>query len=154
MTEKKIFDNSPLFKLYGIVNVFLVLMLLTLLVLFFNDVEVINRTGFVIFISIHIIFLFFIKVHYLCIIYDEENKRIEFHYNRTFGIRWRQKARTVLLPIKQFHGYQISRDQLGLVQISFFKLQDREKYELGPFHVAILTNYDKLQLQNTFGETL
>lgn len=154
MTEQKIFDNSPLFRLYGIVNVFLVLMLLTLLILYFNEVQLISRTGFVIFVGIHIIFLFFIKVHYLCIIYDEEKKRIEFHYNRNFGIRWRQKSRTVLLPLKQLHGYQISKDHLGLAQISFFKLEDRVKYELGPFHVAILSNYDRLQLENTFGETL
>ena len=102
MNEKKIYDNKGLFILYGMVNLLMILFLLILLVLLFNDIYVLSRVGFVIFVGAHLFLLFFIKIQYLRIFYDEEKQKIEFHYNKRFGFRWQQKARTVLLPLNQF----------------------------------------------------
>jgi hypothetical protein len=150
----KIYNNKPLFLLYGLVNILLILILLTLLILIFNDIFILNRIGFVIFIGIHLFLLFFIKIHYLCIFYNDEKRKIEFHYNKHFGLRWQQKTRTVLLPLKQFDGYKISKDSMGITVLSFFKKEQKEQYELGPFHVGFISKKEAQLFQDTFGEAL
>lgn len=154
MTEKKIYDNKLLFILYGFINIFLLLFLLTLLILLFNDIYVLSRAGFVVFVGAHLFLLFFIKIHYLCIYYNEEKQKIEFHYNKRFGLKWQQKTRTVLLPLKQFDGYKNSKDSLAISVISIFKLEHKERYELGPFHVGFISKKEKKLMKDTFGESL
>ncbi len=58
MSEKKIYDNKLLFILYGLINILLLLFLLTLLILLFNDIYLLSRTGFVIFVGAHLFLLF------------------------------------------------------------------------------------------------
>lgn len=152
--DKNIVDNKNLFIVYGVANLLLLLFLLTLLILFFYDVYILSRIGFVVFVGIHLFLLFFVKIHYLCIFYNDEKQKIEFHYNKRFGLKWQQKSRTVLLPLNQFDGYTLDKDSLGLFMISFFKLEQNEKYELGPFHIGFLTKKEKQNLENAFGESL
>lgn len=154
MTEKKIYDNKPLFLLYGLLNLLLILFLLALIILIFNDIYIFSRIGFVIFIGIHLFLLFFIKIHYLCIFYNDEKQKIEFHYNKRFGIRWQQKTRTVLLPLKQFDGYEIDKDSMGITVLSFFKKEQKEQYELGPFHVGFISKKETQLFKDAFGEAL
>ncbi|MCG8309320.1 MAG: hypothetical protein MI975_18140 [Cytophagales bacterium] len=154
MKEMTLFDNKALFVLYGIINFILIIALLILLGLFFNDIHILNRTGFFIFIGVHIFLLFFVKIHYLRIFYREDLQKIEFRYNRRFGLKWKQKSRTVLLPLRQFDGYSISKDSLGISVISFFKLDQRERFELGPFHIGFISKKEKENLESSFGESL
>jgi len=154
MSEKKIFDNRLLFILYGLLNVFLIIILLVLLILLFNDIYILSRIGFVIFVGIHLFLLFFIKINYLCIHYDGQKQKIEFHYNKRFGLRWEKRSRTVLLPLKQFDGYKIDKDSIGIAVISFYKLENKERYELGPFHIGYISKKIKKHLEDTFGESL
>ena len=107
-----------------------------------------------IFVGAHLFLLFFINVHYLCIYYDEAKQKIEFHYNKRFGLKWQQRSRTVLLPLKQFDGYKLQKDSLGLHTISFYKLEKKEKYELGPFHIVFLSKKERQNLEDAFGESL
>lgn len=154
MPEQKIYENKVLFMLYGIVNILLLLFLLTLLTLYLNDIYILSRVGFVMFVGLHLFLLFFIKMHYLCIFYDEEKQSIEFHYNKRFGWKWQQKIKTVLLPGKQFDRYKISKDSMGISVISFFKLEQKERYELGPFYIGYLSIKEKQLLKAAFGESL
>ena len=124
------------------------------MILLFNDIYVLSRTGFVVFVGIHLFLLFFIKIHYLYILYNDEKQKIEFHYNKRFGLKWARKSRTVLLPLKQFDGYKISKDSMGISTISFFKLEHKERYELGPFHVGFIPQKVKEAIKETFGESL
>ena len=152
--ETKIYDNRILFSVYGIVNIALIILLLTLLTLIFNEVYILSRFGFVIFVGIHLMLFFFVKIHYLSIFFDKNGKQIEFHYNRKFGLKWREKSRTTLLPIHQFDGYRISKDSLGLSVISFFKKENTERYELGPFHVGYISKKEIQRLKDSFGVPL
>jgi len=152
--EKKLLDTRISFILYGVINLLLILILLTLLVLIFNDIYILSRVGFVIFVGVHLFLLFFIKINYLCIFYDEGKQKIEFHYNKRFGWKWHQRSRTVLLPLGQFDGYKLQKDSLGLLSISFYKLEKKEKYELGPFHIAFLNKKERQNLEDAFGESL
>ena len=145
---KRIFDNGALFRIYGWINIILVLFLLTLLVLIFNEVYVLSRVGFVVFVGIHLALIFFIRIHYLCVFIDEENERIEFHYNKRFGWRWQHKARTTLLPMKRFERHEIGKDSIGLPTISFFKKENEEEFELGPFRVGYISSKDLSQLRS------
>jgi hypothetical protein len=154
MTEKKIYDNKLTFILYGLVNIFLLLFLLTVLILLFNDIYILSRGGFVIFVGAHLFLLFFIKIHYLCIYYNDEKQKIEIHYSKRFGLKWQKKIRTVLLPLKQFDGYKTSKDSLAILVISIFKLEHKERYELGPFHVGFISKKEKQLMKDTFGESL
>ncbi len=154
MKENKLYDNTLLFTLYGVVNLLLLLFLLTLLILLFNDVYVLSRIGFVAFIGIHLLLLFFIKINYFRIAFDEEKGVIEFHYNKRYGIKWKKKARTVLLPLKQLDGYTIDKDFIGNTQISFFKLEKKERFELGPFFIGFISKKEKIRLSEAFGESL
>ena len=70
--EKKLFDNRIFFTIYGWLNIILVLVLLTLLILIFNEIYLFSRIGFVVFVGVHIALIFFIKVHYLCVFIDDE----------------------------------------------------------------------------------
>jgi hypothetical protein len=152
--EKKLLDTRNIFILYGVINLLLILILLTLLILIFNDIYILSRIGFVVFVGVHLILLFFIKIHYLCIYYDEGKQKIEFHYNKRFGLKWQQRSRTVVLPFKQFDGYKLQKDSLGLLTISFFKLEKKEKYELGPFHIVFINKKERRNLEDAFGESL
>jgi energy-coupling factor transporter transmembrane protein EcfT len=152
MEAKKLYSNHFIFSLYSYINVLLIIFLLTLLVLIFNQIYVLSRFGFVIFVGIHLALLFFVKVHYLSIYLDEENKKIEFHYNRKFGFRWLRKSRTSLLPLKQLESYKISKDSLGLPMISFFKKENKELYELGPFHVGHISQISMKNLTDFLGD--
>ena len=154
MMERKIFDNKLLFMLYGLVNVLLFIFLITLVILLLNDIYILSRIGFVIFVGIHLFLLFFIKIHYVCIYYDDKKQKIEFHYNRRFGLMWQKKIRTVLLPLKQFDGYEFSKDSLGIMVISFYKLEQKERYELGPFHVGFISKKEKQLMEDAFGAAL
>ena len=154
MNEKKIFDNKISFLLYGILNIALLVVLLILLVLLLNDIYLLSRTGFVVFVGIHLFLLFFVKIHYLYVIYNEEKQKIEFHYNKRFGPRWQKRSRTVLLPVQQFDGYKVRRDSMGIAIISFYKKEKKEQYELGPFHVGILSKKKKESLAEVFGDSL
>ena len=149
--EKKLFDNRLIFNIYGWINVFLMVFLLMLLILIFNQIYVLSRFGFVIFVGIHLALLFFVKVHYLSVYYDEEKQKLEFHYNRKFGFRWIKKSRTSLLPLKQLKRYKISSDSLGLPTISFFKKENKELYELGPFHVGYISDKNMKSLVDSLG---
>lgn len=154
MSEKKIFDNKAIFILYGVLNIVLLLVLLTLIILLFNNIYILGRIGFVLFVGIHLFLLFFIKIHYICIFYDEEKQKIEFHYNKRFGLRWQKKSRTVQLPLKQFDGYKIHKDSMGISVISFFKLENKERFELGPFHIGVISKGKMKHMEDTFGDSL
>jgi len=154
MKEKIIYYNKNLFLAYSVANILLMFFLLTLLILLFNDIYILSRVGFVFFVGIHISLLFFIKIQYLRIAYDEEKQLIEFHYNKRFGVNWQQKSRTVLLPFNQFDGYSLSKDSFGLTIISFFKLENKERYELGPFHIGFISHNEHQLLEETFGSSL
>lgn len=153
MAEKKIYENKVLFLIYGIVNSILLIILLALLILIFNDIYILSRIGFVAFIGVHLLLLFLIKMHYLCILYNEEKRIIEFHYSKRFGWKWQQKMKTVLLPKKQFDGYKISKDSMGITVVSFYKLEQKEQYELGPFHIGMVSKKEKQLLKDIFGES-
>jgi hypothetical protein len=43
---------------------------------------------------------------------------------------------------------------MGFSAISFFKLEQRERYELGPFHIGFLSKRIKKNLEDSFGESL
>ena len=154
MNGKRLFSNRLLFVIYGMLNVVLVLLLLVLLILMFNDIYVLSRMEFIIFVGIHLSLLFFIKVHYLSIFYHEDKQSIEFHYTKRFGLNWQKRARTVLLPLKQFDGYELEKDSLGVAIISFYKLEQKERYALGPFHVGFISSKEKKALKEAFGESL
>lgn len=151
---KKLLDTKNLFVLFGMINVMLILILLTLLILIFNDIYILSRTGFVIFVGIHLFLLFFVKIHFLRIDYDDERQKIEFHYTKRFGFRWLQNSKTVLLPLSQFDGYKLGKDTMGMITITFYKLEKKEKYELGPFHIGFLTKKQRKNLEDAFGESL
>ena len=154
MKENKLYDNTLFFVLYGMINLLLLLFLLTLIILLFNDIYVLSRIGFVAFIGIHLLMLFFIKIHYVRIAYDEKESLIKFHYNKRFGIKWKQKAGSVLLRLKQLDGYTIDKDFMGNTQISFLKLEKKERYELGPFFIGFISKKEKQLLMDSFGESL
>ena len=154
MAETKLIDNKYQFLLYGAINALLLIILMAILILFFNDIFIISRTVFVLFVGLHLFLLFFIKIHYLCAIYDDRKQLIEFHYNKKFGINWKKKTRTALLPLMFFDGYTLEKDAVGLYAISFFKLENKERYELGPFHIGLLSGHKKELLKSTFGESL
>ena len=152
--ERKIFDNKLLFMLYGVVNFLLIIILLTLLIFFINDVYILSRIGFILFVGVHLFLVFVVKIHYLCIYYDDKKQKIEFHYNRRFGLMWQKKIRTVLLPLKQFDSYKISKDSIGIAIISFYKLDQKERFELGPFHVGLISKKEMQLLEDSFGTAL
>jgi hypothetical protein len=152
MAAKKIYSNKGLFILYGMANLFLLMFLLTLLILYLNDIYIINRIGFVVFVGVHLVLLFFIKIHYLCIFYYDEEQKVEFHYSKQFGWKWQQKMKTVLLPLKQFDGYDISMNSMGVMVASFYKHEQKERYELGPFYIGFIPEKEKQFLTKTFGE--
>ena len=154
MKDPKIFDNKILFILYGTLNLILILVLLVLLIFLFNDVFIISRIGFVVFVGIHIFLLIFVKIHYLSLYFYEDEQKIEFHYNRQFGLKWQQKTRTVLLPFHQFDGYKIERDNLGIMVMTFYKKEQKERFELGPFHIGFISRKEKKDLISQFGESL
>jgi len=154
MSEKLLFENRLLFVIYGVLNVLLLAILLVLLVLIFNDIYILSRIGFVFFIGIHLALLFFIKIQYLRISYDEGKQKIEFHYSKRFGLKWHKNARTVLLALSQFDGYEISKDSFGLAIISFYKLEKKERYELGPFYIGFISGKQSSALVEAFGESL
>lgn len=153
MAEKKIYDNKVLFLIHGIANIILLIILLVLILFIFNDIYILSRVGFVVFVGIHLLLLFIIKMHYLCVFYNEEKQIIEFHYSKRFGWRWQQKIKTVLLPIKQFDSYKISKDSLGLTIVSFYKIEQKEQYELGPFFVGFISQKEKQFLKDILGES-
>lgn len=148
----KIFDNQIFFRIYGWINVILILLLLTLISLIFNEIYLLSRIGFVVFIGVHLVMIFFIKIHYLCIFFKEESESIEFHYNKKFGWRWQQKARTTLLPMKRFDRYEIGKDSFGLPVISFFKIENDEQFELGPFHVGYISEKQLKTMKDNLGK--
>jgi hypothetical protein len=154
MAEIKLIDNRHQFLLYGVINVLLLITLIIILILFFNDIFIFSRTVFVLFVGIHLFLLFFIKIHYLSAFYNDRKQTIEFHYNKKFGIYWKKKSRKVLLPLMQFDGYKLEKDAVGLYAISFFKLENKDRYELGPFYIGILSNTKKELIKSTFGESL
>jgi hypothetical protein len=152
MNEKKLYDNKLLFMAYGLVNIVLVVFLLVLLILIFNDIYILGRIGFVVFVGIHIALIFFIRIHYVCVYFDSQRRKVEIHFNRKFGLKWLQKSTTVLLPFDQFDGYKITADSMGLPTISFYKNKDKDRYELGPFSVGFVSNKEKKQLTAALGE--
>lgn len=153
MGEKKLYDNKQIFIWYGLFNVVLFIILLTILIFLINEIYILNRIGFVLFVGTHLFLVFFVKIHYMSIYYNDDKQKIEFHYNRRFGLKWQNKIRTVLLPLKQFDSYKISKDSMGLGIISFYKLEQNERYELGPFHVGIILRKEKQIIKDTLGET-
>jgi len=150
--EKKIFDNRTIFQLYGWINVLLIAFLLSLLILIFNQVYILSRFQFVIFVGIHMALVFFIKIHYLSIYIDENSQKIEIHYNRKFGLKWLEKSRTTLVPVKQLEGYKLTKDSLGLPVITVYKKENEERFELGPFHVGYLSAAQRKSLEDSLGE--
>ena len=152
MNEKKIYDNKLLFIAYGLVNIALVVFLLVLLILIFYDIYILSRIGFVVFVGIHISLIFFVRIHYVCIYTDAEKRKIEIHFNRKFGLKWLQKSKTVVLPFDQFDGYNISVDSIGFRSVSFYKIQDKDRFELGPFSVGYISKKEKMRLKAAFGE--
>lgn len=151
---KKIYNNRILFSAYGIINIVLIIFLLTLLILIFNDIYILSRIGFVVFVGIHIVLIFFVRIHYVCIYTDADKRTVEIHFNRKFGLKWLQKSKTVLLPFDQFDGYKISADSMGVMIVSFYKIQDKDRYELGPFSVGFISKKEKKQLVAAFGDPL
>lgn len=154
MAEIRIYNNKLLFWLYGVVNLLLIILLLTLLIFFINDIYILSRIGFIIFVGVHLFLVFFVKIHYVCIFYNDEKQKIEIHYNRRFGFKWQQKIRTVLLPLKQFDGYRITKDSMGISIIVFYKFEQKERYELGPFHVGFISKMEKQLMEDAFGAAL
>lgn len=152
MKEKKLYDNKLLFMAYGLVNIVLVVFLLVMLILIFNDIYILGRIGFVVFVGIHIALIFFIRIHYVCVYFDAQKRKVEIHFNRKFGLKWLQKSTTVLLPFDQFDGYKITADSMGLPTVSFYKNKDKDRYELGPFSIGIISNKEKKQLTAALGE--
>jgi hypothetical protein len=155
MTSPRIlFNNSRLFVFYGLLNLCLLLFLLTLIILLFNDIYVLSRAIFVLFIGVQTAFVFFIRIQFLQVKWNNDTQTIEFLYNKKFGIRWRKKATKVTLPLVQFDGYSMKNDSVGLKTLSFFKLEKKERYELGPFHIGFVTAKERASLEETFGEPL
>ena len=152
MNEEKLYDNKLLFMAYGLVNIVLVVFLLVLLILIYNDIYILGRIGFVAFVGIHITLIFFIRIHYVCVYFDSQKRKVEIHFNRKFGLKWPQKSKTVLLPIDQFDGYKITTDSMGLQLVSFYKIQDKDRYELGPFSVGFISKKEKKQFTAALGE--
>jgi hypothetical protein len=154
ITPKILYNNSRLFVFYGMLNLCLLLFLLTLIIFLFNEIYILSRAVFVLFIGVQTALVFFIRIHFLQVAWNENAQTIEFLYNRKFGIRWRKNATKVILPLAQFDGYSKKKDSVGLSTLSFFKLEKKERYELGPFHVGIISTKDKLTLEETFGQSL
>lgn len=130
----------------------LIFILLALIYFLYNDIYVLGKIGFVVFVGVHLLLLFFVKVQYVSLFYDEENQKIKFHYNKQFGWNWSQKIRTVLLPMKQFDGYKIGMDSMGMSVITFYKLDKDDRYELGPFHVGFISNKERRRFKKLFGD--
>jgi len=155
MTASRIlYDNTRLFIIYGLLNLCLLLFLLILIIFLFNDIYILSRTVFVLFIGIQTALVFFIRMHFLRVTWYDDTQTIEFLYNKKFGIRWRKNATKVTLPLVQFDGYSMSKDSAGLKTLSFFKLEKKERYELGPFHVGMISAKEKSSMVETFGESL
>ncbi len=155
MTASRIlFNNSRLFVFYGLLNLCLLLFLLTLIIFLFNEIYILSRTVFVLFIGIQTALVFFIRIQFLCVTWNEDTQLIEFLYNKKYGIRWRKKATKVTLSLVQFDGYSMKSNSAGLKTLSFFKLENKERYELGPFHIGIITAKERVTLEETFGEPL
>jgi hypothetical protein len=152
MNEKKLYDNKWLFISYGLVNIVLVVFLLVLLILIFNDIYLLSQAGFVVFVGIHITLIFFVRIHYVSIYANAEKRKIEIHFNKKFGLKWHQKSKTVLLSFDQFDGYKITVDSMGFLSVSFYKIQDKDRFELGPFSVGFISKKEKMQLKAAFGE--
>ena len=154
MSEQRIFENKLLFILYGALNIVLIFALLILLILLLNDIYILSRIGFMIIVVLHLFLIFFIKIHYLAILYNDEKQKIEFHYNKRFGLKWKVKSKTVLLPLSKFDGYKLSKDSMGISVISFFKLELKERFELGPFHIGYVSEKERRKMEESFGEAL
>jgi len=149
-----LFSNSRLFVFYGLLNLCLLLFLLTLIIFLFNDIYILSRGIFVMFIGVQTVLVFFIRIQFLQVAWNEDTQAIEFLYNKKFGIRWRKSATNVSLPLAQFDGYSMKTDSTGLKTLSFFKLEKKERYELGPFHVGIISAQERIAMEETFGEAL
>ncbi len=147
-------DNKRLFLFYGMLNIVLLAFLLTLLILLFNEIFVLSRTVYVIFIAVHISLIFFVRIHYLRIVWDEDSQLIDISYNKKFGLRWNHNAIRVALPLNQFDGYSIGKDNFGLAAVTVFKLEKKQRYELGPFHIGYISAQSKKSLEDAFGESL
>ena len=151
MEEQKIIDNRITFIVYGVLNIVLLLVLIAILILYFNDVFVLSRFEFVLFIGVHLFLLFYVKVHYLRISVDPEKQHIEFHYNMRFGLAWQKNIRSVLLPRAQFDGYELEKNSIGISVISFYKIEKEEQFELGPFFIGFLSSKERQLLQEALG---
>ncbi|MDZ7607663.1 MAG: hypothetical protein U5K79_19215 [Cyclobacteriaceae bacterium] len=153
-SPRKLYSNSRLFVFYGLLNLLLLLFLLTLIILLFNEIYIFPRAVFVLFIGVQTVLVFFIRIQFLQVTWNDEAQTIEFLYNKKFGIHWRKKATAVTLPLVQFDGYSMKKDGAGLKTLSFFKLEKKERFELGPFHVGIISAKDRSTMEETFGESL
>ena len=155
MTQLRIiYSNARLFVIFGIFNLMLLGFLLALIILLFNEVYIVSRTIFVLFVGLQTFLVFFVQLHYLKVTWDDDAQLIDFRYNKKFGLRWRQNTTKIDLPLAQFDGYRLQKDNLGLCAISFFKLERKERYELGPFHIGIIYGKERKSLEETFGESL
>lgn len=154
MNKKQIIDNRGLFLAYGILNVVLLIGLVIILILFFNDIYVVSRTMFVLFVGIHLFLLFFVKVHYLSVSYDSMREIIDFQYSKKYHFKKKDRTRNVTLALSQFDGYKIEKDALGLITLTFYKLENKERFALGPFHVGFVSTASRKLLIDTFGESL
>ncbi|NJN27914.1 MAG: hypothetical protein HC819_19035 [Cyclobacteriaceae bacterium] len=146
-----IFDNKRMFLLYGLANVLMLLVLMVLLICLFYGIYLLDRLAFVVFIGIHLFLLFFVKIQYLYIEYDEHTQTFLFRYNKRFTLKWQQKSRSVILPATQMAGYTIEKDYLGLEMVSFYKSENAERFALGPIHVGRISKANKEALIKVFG---
>ena len=154
MNARVLFDNKKIFLAYGILNTVLVFVLLTLVILLFQDIYLLSRIQFVIFVGIHLLLLFFVKINYLYVGFDEDRQLIYFRYNRRFGIRWYRNAKEVQLSLEQFDGYAYQKDSMGLWLITFYKKEHKQRFELGPFYIGILPKKSQQKFTEAFGESL
>jgi hypothetical protein len=153
-SPRVLYDNRRLFILYGLLNLGLLLFLLALIILLFNEIYILSRTIFVLLVGIQTFMIFFLRLHFMQIKWDEENQTIGIVYNKNFGIRWRKNAIRVVLPLSRFDGYSLGKDSLGLPTITTYKLENKERFELGPFHIGYISKKEKALLGDTFGEPL
>jgi len=153
-SPKILYNNRRLFVFYGLLNLCLLLFLLTLIIFLFNDIYILSRAVFVMFIGVQTVLVFFIRIQFLQVAWNDDTQTIEFLYSKKFGIRWRKNATNVSLPLAQFDGYSMKADSVGLKTLSFFKLEKKERYELGPFHVGVIPAQERMAMEETFGEAL
>ncbi len=136
MKSKIIFDNKIAIILYWLINVLLFLTLITLIILYFREILIIPREYFVLIIGIHLAFVFWFSVHYVCIQIDETRKVVIVEYLKRFKFQWKRQLTHTEISFEQYGG--VDYNSGFTASISFYKIEQGEKYILGPLSLGIM----------------